>query len=382
MFEWLSNLYVTLITNYRILLTNPTQCGTVDLLRLFSLTLFFVLLIKVGIHLVVFTLLKHRFLKYSGESNPKLWNSYCQAVRKVRLSRVPPLFKFAVVRPLIFTIGSVRPAIFMSPHLVDKISSDELEAALVHELSHIKRRDNLLIWFMEIFFAAIPLLIIQVFALSFTFSVANSVYALLGALTFVLVFKLLLWKRILFLRELSCDDVSVDATKAPLTLASSLVKVWRLGSKLPRYPWHTGLGFAQTLLPSSMNLEFRINRLLDYRRPRLKFLLGKAFRYASGMAAALVVIFLWQFYSQAESRGKNGIKTEVIPIVGYFASCSLQDEATTRDNQIARSTRVLTKFASAIKSRDAALMDRVLSRPVAEKLPLNCGDVRDLTQSH
>jgi hypothetical protein len=39
MFEWLSEQYLKLIANYKILLANPTHCSTVDLLRLFTFTL-------------------------------------------------------------------------------------------------------------------------------------------------------------------------------------------------------------------------------------------------------------------------------------------------------------------------------------------------------
>ena len=61
MFEWFNEQYLTLLTNYQILLSNPTKCGTVDLLRIFSFTLFIVLLIKTSIHLIVFNLLRVRF---------------------------------------------------------------------------------------------------------------------------------------------------------------------------------------------------------------------------------------------------------------------------------------------------------------------------------
>ena len=60
MFEWFSKHYLNLISNYEILLGNPTHCGAVDILKLFSLTLFVVLVIKLVIHHFIFFRLKQR----------------------------------------------------------------------------------------------------------------------------------------------------------------------------------------------------------------------------------------------------------------------------------------------------------------------------------
>ncbi len=374
MFEWLNEQYLTLITNYQILMSNPTRCGTVDLLKIFSFTLFFVLLIKTSIHLVVFNLLKHNFTQYTEISHPKLYKIYKHAACKFQIGKIPSLYQFSRVRPLIFTIGTFKPAIFMSHYLVDKLSAEELEIALVHELTHIKRRDNALIWFMELIFAAIPLLIIQVFALSFTFSIENSVYAILGALTFILVFKLVLWKRILFLRELSCDDVSIEVTKAPLTLAASLIKVWKLGHKLPRYSWHSGLGFVQAFLPTWMNFEFRVKRLLDYHKPRLKFLLGKTFKFAAVLVSVFIIVFLLQFYSLGGNQFGDDLQAGVIPVLGSVISCSVSDNYLELPNKVvqeARFQKIISIYSRAIRNRDADKLQKVLSETIVDKYSMS-----------
>ena len=374
MFEWLNEQYLTLITNYQILMSNPTRCGTVDILKIFSFTLFFVLLIKTSIHLILFNLLKHKFTQYTESSHPKLYKIYQHAVCKFQIGKIPPLYQFSRVRPLIFTIGTFKPAIFMSHYLVDKLSAEELEITLVHELTHIKRRDNALIWFMELFFASIPLLIIQVFALSFTFSIENSVYALLGALTFILVFKLILWKRILFLRELSCDDVSIEITKTPLTLAASLVKVWKLGHKLPRYHWHSGLGFVQAFLPTWMNFEFRVKRLLDYHKPRLKFLLGKTFKFAVVLVSAFVIVFLLQFYSLGGNQIGDNLQAGVIPVLGSVISCAASDNFSELSNKViqeARFKEIISIYSRAIWNKDADKLQKILSETITEKYSMS-----------
>jgi len=296
MFEWLSEQYIKLILNYKILLGNPSGCGTVELLRLFTFTLLVIFVLKLIVHLIIFQHLKRKFPRYSADSRGSLFHLIKEAAQGMKLGNLPPLYQFSNERPLVFTIGSLRPAIFLAPQMVEKLEEPELEAALVHELTHIRRRDNLLIWFLEIFFLSMPLLIIQIFAISFIFSVQNSVYAILGALAVPMAFKVFLWKRILYLRELSCDDLSVDKIKDPLILAASLTNVWRLGQKLPLYRWQKGLAFAQTLLPARLNIDFRIKRLLNYKRPWFKFLIGRATKVFLVGFLLFTVVFLWQFY--------------------------------------------------------------------------------------
>jgi len=297
MFEWLSEQYLKLIANYKILFDNPTQCSTVDILRLFTFTLIAIFLIKLLFHLVMFYRLKRRYPEYLEETHPQLFDLYRNAARKIKLRRLPRLYQFSNENPLVFTIGSLRPAIFLAPQLVEKLPQEELEAALVHELTHIKRHDNLLVWFSEILFISIPALIIQVFAISFVFSIENSVYALLGALTAPVIFKAFLWRRVLFLRELSCDDLSVDAIKDPLILASSLINVWRIGKELPKHSWQAGLAFTQSFIPTLSSLENRVQRLIEYRRPWFKFFLSKAVRVTAFVLVIFIATFLWQFYS-------------------------------------------------------------------------------------
>lgn len=297
MFEWLSEQYVKLILNYKILLDNPSGCGTVELLQLFTFTLIVIFIFKLAIHLIIFQHLKGKFIKYTKEEHPKLFQLIKGAAEKVKIRKLPPIYQFSNERPLVFTIGSIRPAIFLAPQMAVELKNEELEAALVHEFIHIKRRDNLLIWFLEIFFLSIPLLIIQIFAISFILSVQNSVYAILGALAVLTAFKAFLWKRILYLRELSCDDLSVDKIKDPLILAAALTNVWRLGKELPRYRWQRGLCFAQTLVATRLRLDFRVKRLVNYKRTWFKFFLGKATKLFLVIFLLFTVGFLGRFYS-------------------------------------------------------------------------------------
>ncbi len=354
MFEWLSDQYLNLVANYQILLENPSQCSTVDILRMITIPLFVIFVIKLVVHLVVFYRMKKKFSRLSEGTNPDLFRVYRGAAQKAKIRRLPPLYQFSNERPLVFTIGSLKPAIFLAPSVAEKMPREELDAVLVHELTHIKRQDNFLFWLLEVLFVSIPILVIQLFALSFVFNVQNSLYAIAGALLVVTLVRAVLWKRILFLREVSCDDLSVDAIKDPLILASSLVNVWRLGRSVPRYRWHRGLAFAQTLLPAATNLDSRVRRLIKYRRPWLKFFLGKAVRFVAVFLAVFSAGFLWQFYSvhdhphlQIARNGGAGVDYVCEASGIGDTSGLLLDEVSNR-----RFSTVISRYAELVNTQD------------------------------
>ncbi len=115
MFEWLSEQYVKLILNYKILLDNPSGCGTVELLQLFTFTLIVIFIFKLVIHLIIFQHLKGKFLKYTAAEHPKLFQLIKGAAEKVKIRKLSTIYQFSNERPLVFTIGSIRPAIFLAP---------------------------------------------------------------------------------------------------------------------------------------------------------------------------------------------------------------------------------------------------------------------------
>ena len=286
MIDWLTERYLELVLNYKVLLGNPTQCGTVEALRLFSFTLLAVFGVRLMLHVLVYYGLRRRFPRYDEASHPRLWRIYRGLVTEMGLAHTPALHRFFDRRPLVFTIGSLRPSIFLAPALVTKLPADELKAVLVHELTHVKRRDGYLLWLLEVLFLSIPLLIIQVAALGFIFSVQGSAYALLGALAAVFLFRAMIFRWVVYLRELSCDDLSVDMLRDPLLLASSLISVFRLGRSYPKHRWTHALAFTKNFAAPRAGVERRVRRLANYRRPQVKFLAGRIL----GVAAAAFIL--------------------------------------------------------------------------------------------
>ncbi|NIR47289.1 M56 family metallopeptidase [candidate division KSB1 bacterium] len=297
MFEWFSEQYIELLANVKILLGDLTHCFAVDRLRIFSLILAAIFGIKIILHHLIYHRLKMNFPEYSASEHPTLRQVFSDAVQKVSLKRVPRLHQFRNQNPLVFAIGTFRPMIFLAPALLKHLTRNELEAVLVHELAHIKHRDTFLKWLLELALVAIPLLVVVLFAFNFVFSGFSSQLAFWGSMILVLLFRGVIWKQIIFLRELACDDQSVKADADPVNLASSLVKVCQTAKALPTKRWGNGLVFAQTLIPTFSKLEFRIQRLLSYKTPRFRMFFAKVVRVTAWSLLFGFLALAWRFHS-------------------------------------------------------------------------------------
>ncbi len=292
MVEWLSVQYLQLIANFKILLANPSGCSAVNFLQMAALTLLVLLVLKLAIHVVSVRWLKSRFPLYAGSGPAGLMRAYRQVASQAGLKKIPPLYRFADRRPLAFAVGVWRPAVFLAPRLAEQLPDQELRALLAHELTHIRRRDNLRTWLLEAFCALIPALVVQFFGLRFIFSGPNSELAVCGALTGLLVVRLVLWRPIQALREQTCDDLTVDLVHDPLVLASALVSTWRLSQGTPPQQWGYRLALVEPFLALGGGLEARVKRLLNYRRPRWKFLMAGSIRAAAAATLVVTVFFL------------------------------------------------------------------------------------------
>lgn len=66
------------------------------------------------------------------------------------------LYSVPSARPLCFTMGLLRPAVYVTTSLQDHLSPREQEAMLAHEVAHIRRRDGLTRVFLSLFYALFP----------------------------------------------------------------------------------------------------------------------------------------------------------------------------------------------------------------------------------
>jgi Zn-dependent protease with chaperone function len=302
MFEWFFAPYSRLLLGVPSLLSVPGDCGApVDVLRALTLLLCAAAGARIGAHWVADRRLRRRSPVYGASECAGLYELYREAGARVGLTRLPPLHRHTDESPLAFTTGAFRPAVFLAPALVRSLGTDELRAVLVHELVHVRRRDNLRAWLASLLPVGALVVILQVAAFYALFRMeqrlgfAHAGLLVAAVLALLWTFRSVAWPRVIFRRELSCDDDVVAALQNPLVVAASLVQVWRLQRALSPRPG-TRWVHAHPLLRTRPSVEARVRRLIDYRPgPRRAWLV--ATRHA--LAAAALVwtsLFLWSFH--------------------------------------------------------------------------------------
>jgi Zn-dependent protease with chaperone function len=308
MFEWFFGPYSKLLWGVESLLRIPGVCAApVDLARTLTLLVCTVAVARIAAHCVADQRLRRRSPVYGPDEFRGLYDLYRDAGARVGLKRLPPLHRHADEGPLAFTTGSFRPAVFLAAALIRSLGTEELRAVLVHELVHVRQRDNLRAWLASLLPVGALVVLLQAaalyvlfFQMALPFGFAQAVLLVAAVLALLWTFRSVVWPRVVFRRELSCDDQVVEAVQNPLVVAASLVQVWRLQRALPR---RAGAGWihAHPLVRTRPSVEERVRRLIDYRPdPRRAWL--TATRRALAAAALLwSSLFLWTYHSSAVS---------------------------------------------------------------------------------
>ena len=304
MFEWLFAAYSRLLWGVEVLLVVPGFClAPVDVARVLTLLLCAAAVARIGAHCVADRRLRRRYPVYGPDELSGLYDLYREAGARVGLKRLPPLHRHADEGPLAFTTGCFRPAVFLAPAVIRSLGADELRAVLVHELVHVRQRDNLRAWLGTLLPTVALVVLLQAAALYVLFfrmglplGFAQAGLLAAAVLALLWTFRSVVWPRVVFRRELSCDDRGVEAVRDPLVVAASLVQVWRLQRALsPR----RGARWihAHPLVRTRPSVEERVRRLVDYRPgPRRAWL--TAARRALAVAALLwTSLFLWTYHS-------------------------------------------------------------------------------------
>ena len=302
MFEWFFAPYARLLQGAASLLRLPGTCAApVDVLRALTLLLAAAAGARIVAHWVADRRLRRRSPVYGPDECAGLYDRYREAAARVGLQRLPPLHRHADADPLAFTTGCFRPAVFVAPALVRSLAADELRAVLVHELVHVRRRDNLRAWLGSLLPVGALVVLLQVAALYALFRTgqrlgfAHAGLVVAAVLALVWTFRSVAWPRVVFRRELSCDDRVAETLQNPLVVAASLVQVWRLQRALPR-PRGARWIHAHSLLRTRPSVEERVRRLIDY-RPDPRRAWRTATRRALAAAALLwTSLFLWNYH--------------------------------------------------------------------------------------
>ncbi len=156
-----------------------------------------------------------------------------EIVGRFRQSR-PVLIATSLDLDVPTAVGFQRPAVLLPAWLVDEVSAIELKHVVLHELEHLRRRDD---W-------------------------TNLVQKLVKALMF---FHPLVWwieRRLSLERELACDDAVLAQTESPRIYAQCLA---RLAEKsfLRRQ-----VALAQAAVSRMHQLSSRVTQIMDLERPR------------------------------------------------------------------------------------------------------------------
>lgn len=282
--------------NYALLLGRLMDCPIVDIMRWASAVLFMVWVARLTLHGLLTRRMIAKATTFHPEKDRALLNLYRGLAAGAGLGRVPPLFQSSHSRFPAFTLGVLRPVVFLHPGLARSLDREELACALTHELVHIKRRDHLRMWSLDLTTALIPVAMIQFFAMEFSCQPLDVLVIFAGTLTLVGLTRLALLRWFLIAREHSCDDRTVAITKAPLPLAASLIKTWQfIRASNPR---HNGnrLAWSALMLANGPSVEQRVRRLLAYRAPRLRPAIAKVARVLVVSLSLAYGWFLWHFH--------------------------------------------------------------------------------------
>ena len=265
--EWASGLDV--------LLQNPANCSAVELLQIgAAVSLALVALRGIAGALA---LAKMRRGARPVQKGSRLAELYAAAVADLRVSRAPALVTIGGGAAPMFIAGVWRPFIAVDERVAREMPEEELRVALLHELAHFRRGDNLraalaaplIVGALSLTFGAIALQTSFVYAFfRFDFDEALPLLALLAALAIAFV-RFVRW-RLALGRELACDDDTVRATGDPLLVASALLSFAACGTTEDTQECLSSTMAAprHACLVDRSNVETRVRRLLEYRSPR------------------------------------------------------------------------------------------------------------------
>lgn len=304
MFEWFFVPYSGLLWGLEALLGIPGLCGgPMNLARGLTLLLCAVAALRIGAHCIADRRLRRRCPVYGPDEFSGLYDLYREAGTRIGLRRLPPLHRHADRAPLAFTTGCFRPAVFLAPALIRSLGVDELRAVLVHELVHVRQRDNLRAWLGSLLpIGALVVLLLgaalslMFFRMELPYGFAQAGLLVAAVLALLWTFRFVVWPRVVFGRELSCDDRVVEAVQNPLVVAASLVQVWRLQRALPRRQGTLWI-HAHPLLRTRPSIEARVRRLVDHRPDPRRAWLTAARRGLAAAALLWTSVFLWTYHS-------------------------------------------------------------------------------------
>ncbi|MCZ4245707.1 M56 family metallopeptidase [Pedobacter punctiformis] len=212
-------------------------------------------------------------------------------------------------------IGYLKPIVLFPVALVNQLDSDQVEAILIHELSHIRRNDFLL----------------------------NLIKTAIETILFFNPFVWLAGRFIHIEREHSCDDLVLKLTGKPLNYAHALLKLEILKDKnIPAY--------AMAATGKSQNLYQRIKRITNM---KTNYLNTKQQMAALTLGIACLFSIAWINPSEKKKEAIKTIKT-------YLLNSTAIDDAKTiayTDTTKKRKVKIITVDANGVKTEYNSIKD-------------------------
>ena len=237
MIDWMAEQYVILWSKTVFFFENPTSCPWIDFFQAAGV------LIGAGwiLRTVYATLrghhVSHDALTVEDHTDPDTSGKLCSAFFRAceQLSRIAGAraagrldTRLLGIRSgdgtLLCNVGIFKPRVLVSPHLIHKLSREELTAALAHELTHVIRKDNAKRVLLEAFCLLAPIAI----WMSDGIHLAVSSQAEFPAVLFMgllagLALRTLIVPAITYWQERRADEWAALASGDRLTVASALV---------------------------------------------------------------------------------------------------------------------------------------------------------------
>lgn len=270
-----------------LLAQNPANCSGVELLQLGALAALALAALRALAGVFVLQAMRRGARPVAHSS--RLFSIYRRAAAELGVRRLPPLLVSREAIAPLFIAGVWRPFIVIDARVARTAAADELRVALLHELAHHRRGDNVRAALVAPLTAGAVALTAFAVALQtsfgyryfrFDFHAALPLLAMLPPVAFVLVRSI--GARLALGREVACDDETVRATGDPLLVASALLSfatasASRRGAMRPRH----------ACLVTTANVETRVRRLVAYRAPNR---LGTVSLQLATLAALLFVL--------------------------------------------------------------------------------------------
>ncbi|TCD07152.1 M56 family metallopeptidase [Pedobacter frigidisoli] len=256
----------------------------------------------IGILLQLFVIVKGynqlaRLKKQSLSAIPDSWKIIFEQVTAHLKIKKSVQFELSSIVNVPLVIGYLKPVVLFPLALVNQLDNDQVEAILIHELSHIRRNDFLL----------------------------NLIKTAIETLLFYNPFVWMAGRFIHIEREHACDDLVLKVTGKPLNYAHALLKLELLKDK-------NSPAYALAATGKTQNLYQRIKRITNM---KTNYLNAKQQMAALTLGIACLFSIAWINPSEKKVEVKKTSKQELITIANHSNNLrSIIYQDTTKKNKV------------------------------------------------